>query len=45
MPKVDNVGFSENTVNKVEVLAKILDMHLQISQAVIRKHLTFQQCY
>lgn len=45
MPKVDNVGYSESTVQKVEVLAKILDMHLQITQAVIRKTLSFRQCY
>jgi three-Cys-motif partner protein len=45
MPKVDNVGYSESTVQKVKVLAKILDMHLQITQAVIRKHLNFLQCY
>jgi hypothetical protein len=45
MPKIDNVGYSESTVKKIEVLAKILDMHLQITQAVIRKHLNFLQCY
>jgi hypothetical protein len=45
MPKVDNVGFSDNTVIKIEVLSKILDMHFQITQAVIRKHPTFHQIY
>ncbi|HEY5271571.1 MAG TPA: hypothetical protein VII97_14640 [Anaerolineales bacterium] len=45
MPKVDNVGFSETTVQKVEVLSRILDMHLQITQAVIRRHPAFRQCY
>ena len=45
MPKVDNVGFSENTITKVEVLSKIFDMHLQITQAVIKKHPAFRQYY
>ena len=45
MPKVDNVGFSESTVQKIEVLSKIFDMHLRITQAVIKKHPTFHQYY
>jgi hypothetical protein len=45
MPKVDNVGFSENTITKIEVLSRILDMHIQITQAVIRKYPAFRQCY
>jgi three-Cys-motif partner protein len=45
MPKVDNVGFSERTVQKIEVLSRILDMHLQITQAVLRRHPAFRQCY
>ncbi len=38
MPKVDNVGYSEHTVPKIEILSKIFDMHLQITQAVIKRH-------
>jgi hypothetical protein len=45
MPKVDNVGFSESTVLKIEVLSRILDMHFHITQAVIRRHPAFRQCY
>jgi hypothetical protein len=45
MPKVDNVGFSESTVLKIEVLSRILDMHFHIAQAVIRRHPAFRQCY
>jgi len=45
MPKVDGVGYSENTVTKIEVLASIFDMHLQITQAVIRRHPAFLQRY
>jgi hypothetical protein len=45
MPKVDGVGYSENTIPKIEALSRILDMHLQITQAVLRRHSTFRQCY
>ena len=45
MPKVDKVGFSESTVIKTEVLAKILDMHIQITQAVIRRYPYYRQSY
>lgn len=45
MPKVDNVGFSESTVRKIEDLSKILDMHFRITQAVLGKHPTFRQYY
>jgi hypothetical protein len=45
MPKVDNVGHSDSTIIKMEVLSKIFDMHLVITQAVIRKHPSFRRRY
>jgi hypothetical protein len=45
MPKVDNVGFSESTIQKIEVLSKISDMHFLITQAVIKKYPTYHQYY
>jgi hypothetical protein len=45
MPKVDNVGFSERTVHKIEVLSRILDMHIQITQAGIMKYPSYRQIY
>ena len=45
MPKVDDVGHSDYTIPKMEVLSKIFDMHLMITQAVIRKYSSFRQKY
>ncbi len=45
MPKVDDVGFSEFTARKIETFANILDMHIQITQAVLKKHPSFRQNY
>lgn len=45
MPKLDDVGHSNYTISKIQVLPKILDMHLMITQAVIRKHPAFRQNY
>src|SRR5574341_471927 len=45
MPKVDNVGFGEYTALKMEILGKIFDMHLAITQAVLTNHKSFRQVY
>lgn len=45
MPKVDDVGHSESTVSKTEVLASIFDMHMMITQAVIKKYLSYNRKY
>ena len=45
MPKVDDVGHSDYTIPKIEVLSKIFDMHLMITQAVIRKYSSFRRKY
>jgi len=45
MPKVDDVGHSDVTVPKMEVLASILDMHFMITQAVIKKYQSFRRKY
>jgi three-Cys-motif partner protein len=45
MPKVDNVGYGELTPVKIEMLSKILDMHLIITQAVIARNSYFKQTY
>jgi len=43
MPKVDDVGHSDYTVPKMEVLSKIFDMHFMITQAVIKKYPSFKR--
>jgi len=45
MPKIDDVGFSEFPAPKIETLAKILDMHTKITQAVLNGHPYFRQTY
>lgn len=45
MPIVDDVGHSDYTVPKMEVLSSIFDMHLMITQAVIKKYPSFRQKY
>ncbi len=45
MPKVDDVGHSDYTVPKMEVLSKIFDMHFMITQAVIKKYPSFRRKY
>ena len=45
MPKVDDVGHSDHTVPKMEVLSKIFDMHFMITQAVIKKYSSFRRKY
>ncbi|WKZ37560.1 MAG: hypothetical protein QY332_06385 [Anaerolineales bacterium] len=45
MPKVDDVGHSDSTVPKIEVLSSIFDMHFMITQAVIKKYPSFRQKY
>jgi three-Cys-motif partner protein len=45
MPKVDNVGYGELTPIKIDILSKILDMHLAVTQAVIQKNPYYSQTY
>jgi three-Cys-motif partner protein len=45
MPKTDNVGHGEFTNLKMEILRKIFDMHLVITQAVLRRQNYFKQIY
>jgi len=45
MPIVDDVGHSDYTVPKMEVLSKIFDMHFMITQAVIKKYSSFRRQY
>jgi three-Cys-motif partner protein len=45
MPIVDDVGHSDVTVPKMEVLASIFDMHFMITQAVIKKYPSFRRKY
>lgn len=45
MPKVDDVGHSDYTVPKMEVLSSIFDMHFMITQAVIRKYPSYRRKY
>lgn len=45
MPKVDDVGHSDYTVPKMEVLSSIFDMHFMITQAVIKKYPSYRQKY
>src|SRR5215216_6965357 len=45
MPKTDNVGHGQFTSLKMEILRKIFDMHLVITQAVLRRQSFFRQIY
>ncbi|MBE0680413.1 MAG: hypothetical protein IH589_00735 [Anaerolineales bacterium] len=45
MPKVDDVGHSDSTVPKIEVLSNIFDMHFMITQAVIKKYPSYKRKY
>ena len=45
MPIVDGIGYGELTPLKIEHLSKIIDMHLMITQAVLRKNGYYRQCY
>ena len=45
MPKKDGVGFGEFTELKIKNLGKIFDMHLAITQAVLRKNPYYKQSY
>ena len=45
MPIVDGVGYGELTPLKIEHLTKIIDMHLMVTQAVLRKHSYYHQRY
>jgi len=45
MPKVDDVGHSDYTVLKMELLSKIFDMHFMITQAVMKKYHSFKRKY
>lgn len=45
MPTVDGIGYGELTPLKIEHLSKIIDMHLMITQAVLRKNGYYHQWY
>lgn len=45
MPKIDDVGHSNSTIPKMEVLSSIFDMHFMIAQAVIKKYPSYRQKY
>lgn len=45
MPKVDDVGHGEFTSLKMETLISILNMHLAITQEVLRKYKSWKQVY
>jgi len=45
MPKVDDVGYGQFTSLKIEILGKIYDMHLIITQAVLQRRNFFKQIY
>jgi three-Cys-motif partner protein len=45
MPKVDDIGFSEITPLKMDVLKKIFSMHISITQAVIAKNSYYKNIY
>lgn len=45
MPIVDDVGHSDYTVPKMEVLSRIFDMHFMVTQAVIKKYPFFRRKY
>jgi three-Cys-motif partner protein len=45
MPIVDDVGHSDYTVPKMEILSSIFDMHFMITQAVIKKYHSYRRKY
>lgn len=45
MPKVDGVGFGQSTPIKIQHLSKILDMHIAITQAVLKKYAVYRKKY
>jgi three-Cys-motif partner protein len=45
MPKVDNVGHGQFTDLKMEILRKIFDMQLAVTQAVLQRRSFFRQHY
>lgn len=45
MPIKDDVGHSDYTIPKMEVLTKIFDMHLIVTQAVIKKYPFLRRTY
>ncbi len=45
MPIENGIGFGEFTALKIQHLAKIFEMHLSITQAVLNKHRYFSQTY
>ncbi|OQX61733.1 MAG: hypothetical protein B5M51_07320 [Anaerolinea sp. 4484_236] len=45
MPKKDEVGFGKFTTLKIEILEKILGMHLAITQAVLKRRSYYKQSY
>ncbi len=45
MPKVDNVGYGKSTPQKLEHLAKIIEMHVVITKTVLRRNSYFRQRY
>ncbi len=45
MPKVDGVGFGQSTPIKIQHLAKIIDMHIAVTQAVLNKHSVYKKKY
>jgi len=45
MPKVDDVGYGQFTSLKMEILRKIFDMQLVITQAVLQRQSFFMQVY
>jgi hypothetical protein len=45
MPIENGIGFGEYTELKIQHLAKIFEMHLSITRAVLNKHRYFCQTY
>ncbi|MDK1081168.1 MAG: hypothetical protein QGD88_06780, partial [Anaerolineae bacterium] len=45
MPKVDDVGYGQFTDLKMETLTSIFDMHLAITQEVLKNHKGWRQVY
>jgi len=45
MPIKDSIGYGELTPTKIEILKEIFDMHLAVTQAVLRKRSAYKQIY
>jgi hypothetical protein len=45
MPLEDDIGYGEVTPLKIEHLAKIFEMHLLVTQAVLNRHPYYEQTY